>query len=66
MYLTMLTYAQTIDPNVKRILLKSLRTGLYVSAWSRYTGTVTADSTQDKLSYPQVFNYLPVGEGKYL
>lgn len=49
-------YAETIDPTVHRVLLKSVQTGLFVSCLTN-TGAgaiLTANVPQNQLSYPQV------------
>lgn len=54
-YLTIVKYAQTIDPNVQRVLLKLLRNGLFVSSWRVGAYYLTADTAEKDLGYPQVW-----------
>jgi len=60
------SYAQTIDANTYRVLLKSVRNGLYVSSLKgSSTSYLTANVAQSQLSYPQVFEFVPLGTGIY-
>lgn len=49
-------YAQNIGPTTKRVLLKSVRNGKFVTSISgRQNVYLVADEIEENLSYPQVF-----------